>query len=174
VAISEGTAALATERDRLADLYVRHVARAVGLARLLTGDDRAAEDIAHEAFVRVAGRFGQLRRPDAFDAYLRRTVVNLCRARFRRLRVEREWLRRQDRREPVVGPVVDVHQHDLVWRAVSKLPWRQRAAVVLRYYEDLTVEQSAETLRCSRRAVDALISRAFATLRNEILEEDES
>jgi RNA polymerase sigma factor (sigma-70 family) len=166
--------ALATERDRLAELYVRHVARAVGLARLLTGDDRAAEDIAHEAFVRVAGRFRNLRRPDAFDAYLRRTVVNLCRARFRRLRVEREWLRRQDRREPAVGPTGDVHERDLVWRAVLGLPWRQRAAVVLRYYEDLSVAQTAETLRCSRRAADALISRALATLRNEISKEDGS
>lgn len=165
---------LAIEGDRLADLYVRHVGRAVGLARLLTGDHQAAEDIAHEAFVRAAGRFGHLRHTDAFDAYLRSTVLNLCRTRFRRLRIERDWLRRQDRREPSEAPDLNVHDRDVVWRALTRLPWRQRAAVILRYYEDLSVEQTAQTLRCSRRAADALISRALATLRLDIVKEDES
>ena len=79
----------------LAALYQRHVGRPVALARLLTGDPELAEDLAHDAFVRVAGRFGHLRQPDRFDAYLRRTVVNLSKAHFRRLRIERDWLRRQ-------------------------------------------------------------------------------
>jgi RNA polymerase sigma factor (sigma-70 family) len=155
----------------LAELYQRHVGRAAALARLLTADDQAAEDVAHEAFIRSAGRFAHLRRPDAFDAYLRRTVVNLCRTRFRRARVEREWLYRQDPREQVERPAYDPDARDEVWRAVQRLPWRQRAAVALRFYEDLSLAQIGEVLRCSDRAAEALVARALASLRQAIQEE---
>jgi RNA polymerase sigma factor (sigma-70 family) len=155
----------------LAEMYQRHVGRAAALARLLTADDQAAEDLAHEAFIRSAGRFAHLRRPDAFDAYLRRTVVNLCRTRFRRGRVEREWLSRQDPRELVERPAFDPDVRDQIWRAVGRLPWRQRAAVALRYYEDLSLAHIGEVLRCSDRAAEALIARALVTLREAIREE---
>jgi RNA polymerase sigma factor (sigma-70 family) len=155
----------------LAELYQRHVGRAAALARLLTAEDQAAEDLAHEAFIRCVSRFAHLRRPDAFDAYLRRTVVNLCRTRFRRARVEREWLRRQDLREQVERPAFDPDVRDQLWRAVERLPWRQRAAVALRYYEDLSLAQIGEVLRCSDRAAEALVARALVTLRETIREE---
>jgi RNA polymerase sigma-70 factor (sigma-E family) len=156
---------------RLTELYQRHVGRAVALARLLTGDDHAAEDIAHEAFIRSAGRFSYLRKPEAFDAYLRRTVVNLCRARFRRARVEREWLHRQDPREQIATPAFDPDIRDQLWHAVERLPRRQRAAVVLRFYEDLSFGQTGEVLHCSGRAAEALVARALASLREAIKEE---
>jgi DNA-directed RNA polymerase specialized sigma24 family protein len=65
-----------------------------------------------------------------------------------------------------------VDDRDMVWRAMSRLPWRQRAALVLRYYEDLSVDQTADVLRCSRRAADGLISRGLAALRVDIGTED--
>lgn len=71
----------------LAELYARHAPGAVRLAFLVTGDREAAQDIAQDAFIKVAGRFRHLRFPDAFDAYLRRTVINLCTSRFRHARV---------------------------------------------------------------------------------------
>src|SRR5881397_754394 len=80
----------------LDELYARHAAEAESLAYLLTGDPYLAEDVAQEAFIRLAGRFRHLRNPDAFGAYLRKTVVNLCRAHFRRARVERAYLRREE------------------------------------------------------------------------------
>jgi RNA polymerase sigma factor (sigma-70 family) len=155
---------------RLTELYQRHVGRAVALARLLAGDDQAAEDIAHEAFIRSTGRFSHLRKPESFEAYLRRTVVNLCRARFRHARVEREWLRRQDPREQIASPAFDPDVRHQLWHAVERLPWRQRAAVVLRFYEDLSVGQTGEVLHCSKRAAEALVSRALASLREAIKE----
>ena len=79
----------------LEDLYVRHAPEAVRLAFLLTSDAALAEDITQEAFIRVAGRFQHLRSPGAFDAYLRRTVVNLCMSHHRRRRVERTYLERE-------------------------------------------------------------------------------
>jgi RNA polymerase sigma factor (sigma-70 family) len=159
------------EAGQLAELYQVHIGRAAALARLLTADDQLAEDLAHEAFIKCAGRFAHLRRPDAFEAYLRRTVVNLCHTRFRRARVEREWLRRQDPREQVERPAFDPHDRDQIWRAVERLPWRQRAAVALRYYEDLSLSQIGEVLRCSDRAAEALVARALITLREAFREE---
>ncbi len=82
-------------KGELADLYVRHVPAANRLGFLLTGDRSQAEDLVHDAFVRCVGRFGHLRAHEAFDAYLRRTIVNLHTSRLRRLRVEREWLSKE-------------------------------------------------------------------------------
>src|SRR5262245_29032537 len=134
--------------QRLAELYERHVGPAVALAALVGGDADVAEDIAHEAFIRTAGRLSGLRDPSAFDAYLRRTVVNLCRARARRASIERRYVRWLAPRESVEAPE-PTEDRDALWTALRELPHRQRAAVVLRYYEDLSEEQAADVLRCS-------------------------
>jgi RNA polymerase sigma-70 factor (sigma-E family) len=155
----------------LAQLYERHVPGAVRLAALLTGDPSIAEDLAHEGFIRCAGRFGHLRRSSSFDAYLKRTVVNLCFAWFRRQRLERDTSRRQAATEPVAPPAYSPEDRDLVWSAILRLPFRQRAAIVLRYYEDLSEEHTAVALRCSARAVNALVSRALTALRRDLARE---
>jgi RNA polymerase sigma factor (sigma-70 family) len=155
---------------RLGELYVRHVGAAIGLARLMIGDDQQAEDVAHEAFIRAAGRFDHLRRPEAFGAYLRSAVVNECRMRFRRARLERTWSRSQVAAEPVDPP--DVETRTSMWEEIARLPWRQRAALVLRYYEDLPVEQVAALLKCSRRAASGLIVRGLAQLRQSLPKEE--
>jgi RNA polymerase sigma-70 factor (sigma-E family) len=169
---SEGIAVMGSASSRrLAELYERHVGRAVALAALVGGDADAAEDIAHEAFIRTAGRLAGLRDPSAFDAYLRRTVVNLCRARARRALIERRyarWLAPRDNETDLSH----TEDRDVLWRALRELPHRQRGAVVLRYYEDLSEEQVADAMRCSPRAVNALVSRAMAALRERIREEE--
>ena len=157
---------------RLAALYTEHVGRAVGLATLLTGDRHLAEDIGHDAFLKVAGRFGDLRDPGAFGAYLRRTVVNLCRARMRRLGRERDALRRHMPND-ALDPDRTAEDRDQLWPAICRLPYRQRAVVVLRYWDDLSESQIAEAMRCSRRAVNALLSRAMASLRSEVGRDEE-
>ena len=73
-------------RGSLEDLYVRSVPSARTTAYLMTGDRALAEDLAHEAFLRVMGRFGDLRAPEAFEAYLRRTVVTVTLNHLRRRR----------------------------------------------------------------------------------------
>jgi RNA polymerase sigma-70 factor (sigma-E family) len=157
------------DRPTLEELYERHFPGAVALARLIARDADGAEDLAQEAFIRAAARFGRLRDRAAFEAYLRKTVVNLCRMRWRRRRLEREHER--STLDTVAGPI-DLEDRDELWAAISALPHRQRSAVVLRYYEDLTESQTADVLRCSSRAVNALVSRAMATLR-ATLKEDE-
>jgi len=59
-----------------------------------------------------------------------------------------------------------------MWRALQRLPIRQRAAVVLRFYEDLSEHEAADVLGCSASALNALVRRAMATLRNEIGDEE--
>src|ERR671919_2045506 len=92
------TAEMTVEQEEpagLDELYVRHAPAAVGLAYLLVGNQDVAQDLVHEAFVRLVGRLGHLRDRSRFNAYLRRTVVNLHLSRLRRLRLERRYLARE-------------------------------------------------------------------------------
>ncbi|MFN2587768.1 MAG: RNA polymerase sigma factor [Actinomycetota bacterium] len=86
---SPGEAVAKRSEQRLDALYWRFAGDAVQPAFLITGDRHAAEDVAQDAFVRLFGRYLDLRSPEAFEVY-RRTVVNLSRDRFRRLRLERD------------------------------------------------------------------------------------
>jgi RNA polymerase sigma-70 factor (sigma-E family) len=158
-----------TSGGRLGDLYAAHAPDAVRLAYLLTGDRHLAEDLVHEAFVRLFGRFRDLRNPDAFGAYLRTTVVNLARSHFRRRRVERAYVKREGRQPPRM--VEAPGGGDELWEALQRLRPRQRAAIVLRYYEDLTEAQTAEVLRCAVGTVKSLVSRGIDQLRREMSEE---
>lgn len=159
----------ATRRNaRFAELYSLHAQPSIRLAFLLTGNPDLAEDIAQEAFIRGISRFEDLRNRDAFGAYLRRTVVNLVRSHHRRSRVERAFIRREMslvKRDAVDAPSVD--SRDELWRALMLLAPRQRAVLVLRYYEDLSEAQTAEVLGCPVGTVKSLTSRALKALREK-------
>lgn len=172
--IEEGDAEIASDEPHvggLEDLYLRHAPEVVRLAFLLTRDGATAEDIVQEAFVRVAGRFHHMRSPGAFDAYLRRTVVNLCMTHHRRQRTARDYVLRAaagaGRTEPGAG-LPDIETRDEVRAALAQLPIRQRAAVVLRFYADLSEQQVADALGCSVTAARSLVFRAMGTLRTSI------
>lgn len=148
----------------LESLYLSHAPQAIRLAFLLTGDGELARDLVQEAFVRVAGRIPRLRRQDAFGAYLRTTVVNLAASRTRSRRREqaalsRLALERQDRDEPDL----DLRAH--LRTALRRLPPRQRAALVLRYFEDLPEREVARILGCSVVAARSLVARGMEGLR---------
>ena len=161
----------ATDTSKLEELYVRHADGAVRLAYLLTGDRALAEDIVQDAFVRLAGRLVHLRDPGAFDAYLRRTVINLGNSYFRRKKVERAYLARERGSIAArVGQWSDrsVEDRDALWHAMERLSSRQRIAIVLRFYEDLPEREVADILRCRPGTVKSLVSRGLETLRKEI------
>ena len=161
------------EDGRLAELYVRHAAEAIRLAYMLTGDRMLAEDLVQDAFVKLAGRLVHLRDPDAFDAYLRRTVVNLANSYFRRKRVERAYLRRSAAEPRMVGAAHDVDRRDELWQDLQRLPSRQRTAIVLRIYEDLPERRVAEILGCRPGTVRSLVSRGLAELRIRVRSDDD-
>lgn len=168
--MAEPVAPTATEgtSGRLADLYAATAPGAVRLAYLLTGDRGVAEDLVQDAFIRVAGRLTHLRAPEAFDAYLRRAVVNLSKNHFRRKALERTFAQRQERRDPIAGPESAVVERQIVMAALAELPPKQRAAIVLRYYEDLPEDAIAEMLRVRPATVRSLVARGSERLRTRL------
>ena len=149
-AIPEGAA------GRLRDLFTLHAHELKRLAFLMTGDMPLAEDIAQEAFVRVAGRLGHLREPDRFTAYLRKTVINMVRDHYRRKPPQHVATRPPDRD-------LDA-EHDLRI-AMARLPHRQRAALVLRYFVGLPDDETADLLGCRRATVRSLVARGLEALK---------
>jgi RNA polymerase sigma-70 factor (sigma-E family) len=153
--------------DGLEALYHRHASDAVRLAYLLTGDASLAQDVAHEAFVRVGSKLFGLRNPEHAKAYLYRTTVNLCRSRFRRQKTEQAAVQRLGR-APAVHELPDVGERDALWRALLTLPVRQRSALFFRYYEDLSEAGAADALGCSVSALKALVNRGLKELRAQL------
>jgi RNA polymerase sigma-70 factor (sigma-E family) len=172
--LADGGITVTEPTGQLADLYARHVPAANRLAYLLTGNQSHAEDLVHDAFVRCVGRLGHLRAHEAFDAYLRRTIVNLHTSRLRRVRVERAFLAKEAARtgRATSATMPDVAGRQDMWRRLQTLPARQRAVLVLRYYEDLSERETADALRCSVAAVKSLTARATTALREGIRGED--
>jgi len=158
--------AIRVEGGVLGELYLRHAPQALRLAFLLTGDARLAEDLVQDAFVRLAGRMLHLRSPDGFHAYLRITVVNLVRSHRRRKSVESRYLERQT--APIAVEPPDLAERVELRSALMALPIRQRTAIVLRFYEDLSDAQTAEVMRCRRAAVKSLVARGMVTLRGSV------
>jgi RNA polymerase sigma-70 factor (sigma-E family) len=155
------------------ELYARHVGAIVRLGYLLTGDREVAQDIAQDAFIRAFGRWHHLRSGSAFESYLRTTTINAARSYFRRRGVERRFLTREAGLRATGDPQPEVGLHGRLRDELLALPSRQRAAVVLRYFEDLSEEQTAELLGCSRGNVKALASKGMARLREVLGDDDE-
>lgn len=153
-------------RAKIEELYAENAAEAIRLAYLLTGDPDLAQDLAHDAFIRVFGRYQHITRPDSFGTYLRTSVVNACRDHFRRQKRHREILRhRRPSEEDNASHLPDVAERDRFLQLLHAVPTRQRIAVVLRYYEDLSEQQVADAMNCSLRAARSLITRAIQNLR---------
>jgi RNA polymerase sigma-70 factor (sigma-E family) len=148
-----------SDRDRLAALFVAEYDALVRLARLL-GDPADAEDVVQSAFVLVYRR-GRLRDPGLAGAYLRQTVVNLTRSGWRRRAVAR-------RHEPsLVAPHSvdpDLAGGVAIRAALASLPARQREAIVLRYYADLSEADTAEVMGVAVGSVKGYTSRGLAKL----------
>jgi RNA polymerase sigma factor (sigma-70 family) len=153
---------------RIEDLYIRHVPTAVRLAALITGNADLAQDIGQDAFLRAVGRFRHLRNAASFEPYLRRAVVNACTSHFRHERIVRAYVRREATMPEPAATSPDVELQDALRTALLELPPRQRAAVVLRFYLDLTEDQAGDALGCSAVAVRSLVTRAMQTLRERI------
>ena len=166
IGVAEDAAGQAGRVDGLEALYQSHASDAVRLAYLLTGDASLAQDVAHEAFVRVGRKLFGLRNPEHARAYLYRTTVNLCHGRFRRQKAERAATERL--RVPSVQQPPDVAERDELWQALLTLPVRQRSALFFRYYEDLSEAAAADALGCSISALKSLVNRGLKELRGRL------
>jgi RNA polymerase sigma factor (sigma-70 family) len=142
----------------LANLYRTQREPMVRFARLLTGSTAVAEEVVQEAFLKL---HQQGDRPQNAAGYLRVTVANLCRSHMRRLRLER----RLPPRERLTFTDPDI---DETWAAVCRLPFRQRAVLALRFYEDMAEADIARVLGCRLGTVKSSLHRGLAKLREEL------
>jgi RNA polymerase sigma factor (sigma-70 family) len=170
--------AAASRDDRLADLFRAESARAVRLAYLLTGERQLAEDLAQEAFLRVASRLRSVD-ADAFAAYYRRTLVNLVRSYFRHARVRRRYAERIEAdarrtRDAIEQSSSPGERDDRLWAALADLPSGQREAIVCRYYLDMSEQQTAATLGVRLGTVKSATSRGLQALRAALEREEVS
>ncbi|MFI6595431.1 sigma-70 family RNA polymerase sigma factor [Nonomuraea sp. NPDC050536] len=157
------------EQPTFAALFAAQYQSLVRLAGLLGADD--PEDIAQEAFARLTTR--SLRDDGAALGYLRATVCNLTRNRLRHLRIVR--LRRPDPPEPVRSSeqaVLVAEEHRELLAALDRLPRRQREALVLRYWLDLSEREIAQAMGVSSGSVKTHASRGLAALGKALKEED--
>jgi RNA polymerase sigma factor (sigma-70 family) len=130
----------------------------VRLARLLVGSPETAADLVQDAFVEVHRRWDSLDRP---AAYLRLSVVNRCRGHHRRRVTQRVGLRK------LSWTASTDETHDLT-DAIAHLRYRERAAIVLRFYADLPDADIAELLGCRPGTVASLVHRGLERLRKVI------
>lgn len=140
-------------------------------AHLLTGDPAAAEDLLQSTLLKVMAQWARVRRADAPDAYVRKMLLNEL------LGERRKSGRRAGKQHlvavpaPVADPASDTAQRLDLWQRVQALPPRQRAVLVLRYYEDLSEAEIAAVLGVSPGTVKSQASAALRALRSTQLSE---
>jgi RNA polymerase sigma-70 factor (sigma-E family) len=133
------------------------------LAYLLTASRPAAEDLLRAALMKTYAGWPRIRGMEERDVYVLKVIVNTFISERRRPRTTRESPREQPPETEVEPAHSDVHDHELLWPLICALPDRQRAVVVLRYYEDLSEEEIDEALGGPRGTVR---SEAFEALRS--------
>jgi RNA polymerase sigma-70 factor (sigma-E family) len=136
----------------------------VRTAYLLTGDRHAAEDVVQSTLAKAYRSWPRVLRSDNPDAYVRRILVRSNLDRFRKRRVTERLVDRPPESSGV-DPADAIAQREVLVGALAELPERQRAVVVLRYWEDLSEAEIAHTLGCAPGTVKSQAAKALAKLR---------
>jgi RNA polymerase sigma-70 factor (sigma-E family) len=161
--MAAGDAVNASDRQEFGDFMVSRWPALVRLGYGLTGDRWLAEDLAQTALASAYAAWWRVRRADDPDAYVRRILINASNRRFRR-RVP-EGFPAAGEFPATADPAAAVGERSVLLAALADLPPRQRAVIVLRYWEDLTDGQAAAVLGCSASTVRSQAARALAKLR---------
>lgn len=148
------------ESSRFESFYEREYAATVRLAGFLSADRAGAEDIAQDAFMRMQPEFERFTNP---GGYLRTTVVNLCRNHHRRMNREALRLARHG-----VQPTAVSERAAELDETLYRLPYPERAVVVLRYWLGLSEAEIAAHLGCRPGTVKSRHARALAKIRKEL------
>jgi RNA polymerase sigma-70 factor (sigma-E family) len=160
--------------DAVTHLFAAHYRSLVRLAALLLSDRALAEEVAQEAYVSLHTRWRRLRDADKALAYLRTCVVNGARSALRHRGVVQRHAERTapmaDAPSAEAGALGRLDHRDVV-AALRRLPARQREALVLRYYLDLSEAEIADAMGISRGAVKSHASRGIAALRDVLGDE---
>jgi RNA polymerase sigma-70 factor (sigma-E family) len=150
-------------RDGFGEFVTAALPSLLRFGHVLTGDPRKAEDLVQEALARTLRRWRSVRRDNAV-AYVRRVMVNTHINRWRRWEARVQLGEVPDRTadDPALRRSED---WDLLRRALSRLPVRQRTVLVLRYFEDLPEAEIAQLMGCQPGTVKSQAARALAALR---------
>ncbi len=154
-------------RQRVTALFQEHALSLVKLAQIMLGDQAAAEDVVQDAFLALYRRWPSLEDPERAVGYLRTTVLNGCRTAHRSRTRRDRALRLAPLAEDIVSPEESAligEANREVRAALRALPARQREAIVLRYYLDLTEDQAAQAMHVSRGTVASAASRGRTAL----------
>lgn len=135
-------------------------------AHALTGNRADAEDLVQSTLVKTYQSWDSIADPAALDTYVRRVMINTHISGWRRRRVD-EYPTDELPDEPAADQTGDSDLHDVVQRALDRLPRRMRAAVMLRYYHDMTEPEVAAALGISVGTVKSTVARAVAKLRED-------
>lgn len=163
-----GAVAVAWDADQaVTALYSAHYRSLVRLATLLVRDVATAEEVVQDAFVAMHGAWRRLREPEKALSYLRQSVVNRSRSVLRHRAVVEKYAPKglPDAPSAENGAIVELERSAVV-KALGALPNRQREALVLRYYGDLSEAEIAKTMGISRGAVKSHTARGMAALRS--------
>ncbi|TDW17837.1 SigE family RNA polymerase sigma factor [Kribbella kalugense] len=153
---------MVTRGDDFDDFVRGSSTRLMRTAVLLVGDPAAAEDLVQEMYERIYVHWRRIH--SAPDAYARKTLANLAANRWRS-KGRKPEVALADHDRPTPDGSEDHAVRDQLITALQELPPRQRAVIVLRYYEDLSEAQTAEALGCSLGTVKSQASRALDRLR---------
>src|SRR5882724_2664284 len=155
----------ACDRDAaFSDYVLTRGSALLRMATMLTGNRADAEDLVQAALAKTYLAWGKINDHAALDAYVRRAMVNTHISWWRRRRVQ-EFPTDELPDQAVADHAGDSDLQETLRRAIDRLPHRMRAAVVLRYYEDMTEAEVAERLGVSLGTVKSTVSRAVAKLR---------
>jgi RNA polymerase sigma-70 factor (sigma-E family) len=160
----------AESHDEFHDFVAARRSTLLRAAMLLTADRADAEDLLQAALTKTYLAWGRINDRSALDGYVRRTMVNINISWWRRRKLE-EYPTDELPDTPVADHTRRSELRDGLDRILDRLPPRQRAAVVLRYYEDLSETEIAEALGVSVGTVKSTVSRAMAKLRDEAARE---
>lgn len=167
--------ARAGEDDGFSAFVETHGAALRRYALALTGSSADADDLLQTALVKLYLAWGRLDSVEAAPAYARTIITRTFVSWTRRLSFrERPGARAVDDIDPAAPGGANLGDRDEVWRALATLAPRQRAVVVLRFYDDLTEAAIAEHLGCSVGTVKSQLSRALAHLRTRLGKEERS
>lgn len=154
-------------REDFRDYVAARGAALLRTAYLLTGNRADAEDLLQTALAKTYLAWDRIQDRGALDGYMRRAMVNTQISWWRRRKVDTYAMETLPE-IPGGDPTEGSDNHDALWAALARLPRRQRAAVVLRYYEDLTEVEIAHVLGVSVGTVKSTVSRAVAKLRTDM------
>ena len=167
VSTASGGPVVSTAEGAVSALYEAHALGMIRLAHIMLDDRQSAEDVVQEAFCGLYRRWSHLADPGSAVHYVRSAVLNHCRSVLRRRttsRAQRETTSNPESVRSAESAVLTREERDEIMRAVRRLPPRQREALVLRYYLDLSAEETATTMGISPSSVRSATHRALASL----------